>query len=366
MYKESELVKIAKRENNNKRNYLVINRFQAKHIPTVPSNALKLFDCLANKIKGTIDCKKTLFIGFAETATAIGARTAVNLGGFYMQTTREDIENAEYLFFTESHSHASEQRLVKTDLDIIAEKIDNIVFVEDEITTGNTILKIVNIIRKTYPQKQIHFFAASLLNGMNEEAIERYKENDISTKYLVKTNHEPYIGLAEKYDCDGEYIKTYSTNSESVNYHTVGGWVNGRRAVKAEEYNQACKELANEIIKKINIQKGQTVLVIGTEEFMYPAIYTAYILEKNGFNVKCHSTTRSPIAVSSNPDYPLHCRYELDSLYENGRRTFIYDLQKYDRAVVITDSDLKKNGTENLIGALQHSGNENIDIIRWC
>ena len=42
MYSESELVAIARRENNSKRNYLVINRFQGKHIPVAPSKALSL------------------------------------------------------------------------------------------------------------------------------------------------------------------------------------------------------------------------------------------------------------------------------------------------------------------------------------
>ena len=36
MYTEKDLVAIAKRENNKKRNYLVVNRIQAKHVPVAP------------------------------------------------------------------------------------------------------------------------------------------------------------------------------------------------------------------------------------------------------------------------------------------------------------------------------------------
>ncbi len=36
MYTECELVRIAKRENNRKRNYLVVNPLQGKHIPVSP------------------------------------------------------------------------------------------------------------------------------------------------------------------------------------------------------------------------------------------------------------------------------------------------------------------------------------------
>ncbi len=46
-YTEKDLVKIAKRENNTKRNYLVVDPLQGKHIPVVPSKALDLFAALA-------------------------------------------------------------------------------------------------------------------------------------------------------------------------------------------------------------------------------------------------------------------------------------------------------------------------------
>ena len=48
MYTEKELVRIARRENNNKRNYLVVNRLQGKHIPVRPCEALAMFRALAD------------------------------------------------------------------------------------------------------------------------------------------------------------------------------------------------------------------------------------------------------------------------------------------------------------------------------
>ena len=56
--------------------------------------------------------------------------------------------------------------------------------------------------------------------------------------------------------------------------------------------------------------------MIGTEEFMFPALYIGRKMEKEGAEVRCHSTTRSPIAVSLEKEYPLHSRYELKSLYD--------------------------------------------------
>ena len=106
-YKEEDLVVIAKRENNTKRTYLVVNKLQGKHIPVSPSKALAMFDTLADILKNRYQNEKVLFVGFAETATAIGARVANTFGGIYIQTTREKIPDVDYLFFTESHSHAT-------------------------------------------------------------------------------------------------------------------------------------------------------------------------------------------------------------------------------------------------------------------
>lgn len=99
MYLESDLVRIGKRENNKKRNYLVVNRLQGKHIPVLPSEALSMFDALAEIIEKEYSGEKLLLIGFAETATAIGAEAAIKLGAQYIQTTREIVQGVSYLFF---------------------------------------------------------------------------------------------------------------------------------------------------------------------------------------------------------------------------------------------------------------------------
>ena len=53
-YTEKDLVKVAKRENNTKRNYLVVDPLQGKHIPVVPSKALDLFCCSGRYFQGEI------------------------------------------------------------------------------------------------------------------------------------------------------------------------------------------------------------------------------------------------------------------------------------------------------------------------
>lgn len=368
MYSEEKLVRIAKRENNNKRKYLVVNALQGKHIPVSPQKAFDMFDALAEIVGKSYNNETQLLIGFAETATAIGASLAVKLDTYYMQTTREIIDNVDYLFFTESHSHATEQKLVKNDIDKILDKIDRIVFVEDEVTTGNTILGIVNIIKKIYGDS-IRFSVASLLNGMDKNSLDMYKEYDINVHYLVKTNHDAYTQIAEGFAGDGHscICNADSTDTAYNSYDIFGDYINARCLTKGSEYLYACESLVKQIEDKLPDITEQKVLVIGTEEFMYPALFVAKKLEDDNNTVKCHSTTRSPITVSTEKNYPLHMRYQLASFYDDSRTTFIYDLNNYDKVIIITDSKNKSSaGINSLINAVASCGNNDITIFRWC
>ena len=395
IYTEAELVRIAKRENNTRRKYLVVNRLQGKHIPVSPKEALQMFRSLAELIKEAYPSERLLMVGFAETATAIGAAVAIECQAAYMQTTREVIDGVDYLYFSESHSHATEQKLVKTDLDKIIGKTDRIVFIEDEVTTGNTILNIVRLIQKTYAQP-VSFAVASILNGMNEEALENYKNLKIPVHYLVKTAHDTYTEIAEQYQADGtchictkpqekeveqqkevqQQIEMQQTKEaqQPIEVQEISGWINARRLHTADTYKQACEQLWQEIQQKYGYTKytketetGRRILVLGTEEFMYPALYVGAKLEEAGYTVRMHATTRSPIAVSKEEKYPLHTRYELASLYDKNRTTFVYDLAEYEEVLVLTDAQKQETeGWESLQRALTLNQNRQIRGIRWC
>ena len=395
MYTEAELVRIAKRENNTRRKYLVVNRLQGKHIPVSPKEALQMFRSLAELIKEAYPSERLLMVGFAETATAIGAAVAIECQAAYMQTTREVIDGVDYLYFSESHSHATEQKLVKTDLDKIIGKTDRIVFIEDEVTTGNTILNIVRLIQKTYAQP-VSFAVASILNGMNEEALENYKNLKIPVHYLVKTAHDTYTEIAEQYQADGtchictkpqekeveqqkevqQQIEMQQTKEaqQPIEVQEISGWINARRLHTADTYKQACEQLWQEIQQKYGYTKytketetGRRILVLGTEEFMYPALYVGAKLEEAGYTVRMHATTRSPIAVSKEEKYPLHTRYELASLYDKNRTTFVYDLAEYEEVLVLTDAQKQETeGWESLQRVLTLNQNRQIRGIRWC
>lgn len=366
-YTEQELAAVAKRENNKKRSYLVVNRLQGKHVPVSPGKALRMFGSLAELLLEEYRGERLLLIGFAETATAIGAAVAEKLGALYIQTTREQIQDVEYFYFSEQHSHATEQKLVKDDLDRVMERVDRIIFIEDEITTGNTIRNIIELLKKAYPGCA-GFSAASLLNGMAKTYQEEYAKSGIRLHWLLRTCHDSYEERAA--DCRGDGICHGCDSSLPAvvpEEYRISGCRDARRLTDGTLYKTACRQMGREAVERLQPVRGERILVIGTEEFMYPALVLASMLEEKTGWVRCHSTTRSPILVSSEAWYPLHERYELRSLYDSQRTTFLYDLSAYDRVCMVTDAgEEEKEGLYSLINALVSCGNERICVIRWC
>lgn len=366
-YTEQELVAIAKRENNVKRSYLVVNRLQGKHVPVLPGEAMELFDTLAECVERKEE-EQILCIGFAETATAIGARVAVCLDCYYMQTTREVVEGAEYIYFTESHSHATEQTLVAQDLDALAALADRILFVEDEVTTGNTIWNIIEILKKRY-DKKLRFSVASILNGMNETDFARYQEAGIDMYYLVKTSHDAYADIAQGYAGKGRQINLPIIGSGiQVQRLELGEHCDTRRGVWAREYAVYCEKVWEKLLQAGVWKPGEELLVLGTEECMYPGLYVAYRLQQAGETVCYHATTRSPILPGVEEGYPLHSRYTLRSLYDGERTNFIYNLKTYDRVLILTDAKrgsrgILSKGEDTLAQALRLEGCENFCFV---
>lgn len=371
IFEIDDLIKVAKRENNNKRSYLYVNPIQGKHVPVSPSLSMKLFEQMARKLESRYIGKKILVIGFAETATAIGSMVAYEANNvkYHMNTTREDIAGAEYLIFTESHSHATEQRLVKNCLQETIENIDCIIFVEDEVTTGNTIEKLINVIRGEFDCSRCQFGIISILNSMTEERLNQLSNKKIICDFIKKVPSQYRIGEINQFKYKLLETEIKNNFQNSYNQICIGNYWNSRVVTEISVLKERVESFVTETLANIAwCEEPEKVLVLGTEEFMFPAMLIGKKLEEKYRNaeVKFHATTRSPIEVSDGDSYPLHERKPLISLYEAERYTFIYNLQRYDQVIVVTDSGkINETGIFSLLAALEEAGNTNITVVQW-
>lgn len=369
-YSIDDLVRLAKRDNNNVRPYLYVNPIQGKHIPTNPEDTMMMCRTLANIVNEAYPFEGLFVIGFAETATGIAAGVCHYLDNvvFYQNTTREYVANEEYLYFTESHSHATDQMLRTNGVGNCFENVDRIIFIDDEVTTGNTICKLADILKEKYGGNGIKYSIVSILNSMTKDRIKQLKGEGIECVFLsalpFEYKKENIMGISYEKGRDTISKADETIDIDCTEFETE---VNVRSIVSFEDYERENDRFACEIERKISGKHYENLLVLGTEEFMYPTIRLGEMLRKNGVAdvVKVHATTRSPIITSGAAGYPLSYRYRLRSVYDKTRDTYVYNLNKYDKVIVVTDTADIAEGMNDLISALRSVGNYNILVSRW-
>lgn len=342
-----DVIKMAKRHNNPKRDFLFVNTLLGKHIAIQGRDALMMHRALGDKVyelfkeKGW-ENKKVLLVGFAETATALAQnimfyslkfkeKFPLNIVG-YTQTTREELPSNQYtnIAFEEEHSHATSQKLYfDKELDY-----DVVLFVEDEITTGNTILNFISQFEKHQSGKD--YAVASILNWQNDKDAKTFSEKGVEVAFLVRGKMKtelPSFSIKEG--------KEYDLYQDEVNYKAnLSLRNNPRLPMTVEEFSEYVTFGDNkdkEFSKLISLKDSKKkTLIIGTEENMFVPIFFAIIIDAD---VK--ATTRSPIESSLENGYPISSRLKLNSAYESGRVTYLYDMDlgDYEQFVIFVEEE---------------------------
>lgn len=361
-YKEKDILRLAKRINNSKRSYLLVNPLQAKHIPVSPSDALQMMTSLGELVSERYGDAR-LVIGFAETATAIGAVVAKSISDecTFIHTTREKAVGANnYVFFTEEHSHATEQKIVADDLDSFFTATDTIVLVDDEFSTGKTLVNMVDQLRDKYPaicEKKI--VAASIINRLSEDNLRRWAAAGIESVCLLKLDNLDYTPSVEPISVkEAATITEDYKSSDALASIIIQDLPDPRLGVNISYYYETCTSKVELLSQNCNLQ-GKDVLILGTEECMLPALLIGKAIEdqKIVHSIMCHATTRSPIGISNIPDYPIQSGYCIHSLYDLMRSTFIYNLRPYDTVLIVSDTKAPfHRGLYELSVALKEQG----------
>ncbi len=369
-YSIEDLVRLAKRDNNTIRPYLYVNPLQGKHIPTKPEDAMGMCHALAEIVNAAYPDEKLYVIGFAETATGIASAVSHYLkkAEYYQNTTREYREDEEYLFFTESHSHATDQTLRAVGVEECIRKVDRIVFIDDEVTTGSTICKLINVLKNKYGIPDLKCSIVSILNSVPKERMELLRRSGIDFLYLSELPFE----YKKDSIMDVEYDKNRDTvidfdSIEDVSEVEFFSDINARNVLEFKKYDDENKRFAEFVENALSSNKYRDVLILGTEEFMYPAFCLGQLLVKNrrAGEVRIHATTRSPIIASGKENYPLFSRYCMKSLYDDSRSTYVYNLREYEKVIIVTDALNRRSGVSDLIHALKSVGNKDITLSRW-
>ncbi|MEU2507100.1 phosphoribosyltransferase [Streptomyces sp. NPDC007863] len=141
---------------NPKRAHLLVSSVLGKHVPQHPSvvygSGLGL-GLRVRELLGAEEAERAVVLGYAETATALGHAVADGLGTApYLHSTRRPVPGvATAGGFEESHSHATSHLLLPEDPELLAGK-GPLVLVDDEFSTGNTVLNTIRGLHERYPR----------------------------------------------------------------------------------------------------------------------------------------------------------------------------------------------------------------------
>lgn len=341
-YTKETTLRVAKRYRNAKRAYLLVNPLQAKHMPVSPTEALTMMRTLGTGLRQEFPGAR-LVLGFAETATALGAAVASRLGPdcAFLTTTREAGEGPGWVRFLEEHSHAAEQKLWGGDLDALLQETDTVLFVDDEISTGKTLRNMVAQLTRRWPALgEKTLVAASLLNRVTPEQEEALADAGITCRCLVRLPQEDHT--AQVADWTVTEAPPAVPQNLSFRQETLPGegLLDPRKTLRIGAYDSSCQAVAEAMLSHTlgPVETLGKTLVLGTEECMYPALRLGERLERLGAEVCCHATTRSPIGLCDAPGYPIRSGWKLPSFYEEERTTYVYNLKEYDTVIIVSDT----------------------------
>ncbi|QSF47577.1 phosphoribosyltransferase family protein [Paenibacillus tianjinensis] len=309
--------------------------------------------------------RPVVFIGFAETATALG-HSMYNMfagGASYIHTTREDIPEMESVVsFEEEHSHAVDHLCYALNAGLLSGE-EPVVLVDDEITTGNTAINTIRDIQSKFPRRE--YVVASLLDWRSDANIQAYRdlEQELGIKIralsllqgTIDVKGVPLLeadGRKGRVDADTgvpvvttyvrdrlERLMVSSTDSCGEINRSPYLKLSGRFGLESADNVTIDQEVARVADQLRNLREGSRTLVMGVGEFMYLPMRIA---AEMGEGVSYQSSTRSPIHPERRPDYGVHSAYAYPSAGDPAITNYIYNVDhgQYDDIFVLLEREV--------------------------
>ncbi|XUZ95521.1 phosphoribosyltransferase [Streptomyces araujoniae] len=155
-----ELLGLALRRNP-KRAHLLVSNVLGKHVPQKPAVVYGAGYGLGERVRallGAEEARRAVVLGYAETATGLGHAVADGLRDApYLHSTRRPVAGvAPAGGFEEAHSHATSHLLLPEDPELLAggAEASTLVLVDDEFSTGNTVLNTIRALHESHPRER--------------------------------------------------------------------------------------------------------------------------------------------------------------------------------------------------------------------
>ncbi len=360
---------------NKKRQFLFVSKLIAKHLAVNPAVALGTGTLLASLLmekenlpappqtqklahmigKGVPDPallkkaleyrvalpEKTVFIGMAETATGLGHSVFQHFeDAFYIHTTRENINELVPSFvFEEEHSHATSHRVYAPKG--MLEDAEAIVLIDDEISTGNTLINLIKALDDQFPGKK--YTSLSILDWRNEKQRQNVGQLEVDRN----------ISIAVLALMDGEFELRHGSSPEDGELENLSGTsgaqleeiafvkplphqsatghryipLTGRFGLSSTAHLEIASWAKQATALAGELTANEKPLVIGIGENMYLPLRFALELDSHAL---VQTTTRSPIFASDTKEYPIKEKVKFSLPDADGVNQFLYNVHKLD------------------------------------
>ncbi|MFF3306693.1 phosphoribosyltransferase [Streptomyces sp. NPDC002952] len=313
---------------NPKRAHLLVSNVLGKHVPQSPSVVHGHGFALGRRVRDLLgdQADTAVVLGYAETATGLGHCVADGIGvAPYLHSTRRAVPGvAQAGGFEESHSHATSHLLLPEDPRLLAGS-GPLVLVDDEFSTGNTVLNTIRALHERYPRER--YVVVALVDMRSAADLGRLDAfaREIGARVDLVTTASGTVALPDGVLEKGQaLVAAHETDPPGRpapgRAGTVGrvalGWPDGvpdggRHGFTPEDrirLETALPAMAARLADALP-EGARRVLVLGFEELMYAPLRLATELEQAvDAEVRYSTTTRSPVLAVDDPGYAIRSR----------------------------------------------------------
>ncbi|WP_030743307.1 phosphoribosyltransferase [Streptomyces sp. NRRL S-31] len=366
---------------NPKRAHLLVSNVLGKHVPQSPAVVHDHGVRLGRRVRdllGEAEAAGAVVLGYAETATGLGHCVADGLGGApYLHSTRRPVPGlAPAGGFEEAHSHATSHLLLPEDPGLLAGD-GPLVLVDDEFSTGNTVLNTIRDLHRRYPRRRYVVVALVDMRAPGDTERLRRFAADIGARVDVVATASGTVRLPPDVLEKGQELVARYTSAAGgdtgadgpahparpsagpdaphgrpgrvtrVDLHWPPGLPDGGRhgftPAHRARLEAALPALAGRIRDALPAG-ARRVLVLGSEELMYAPLRLARELEgTTDAEVRFSTTTRSPVLAVDDPGYAIRTRLVFpahDDPADGPGERYAYNVAGggFDAVVAVVDS----------------------------
>ncbi|MFF3915664.1 phosphoribosyltransferase [Streptomyces sp. NPDC001852] len=347
---------------NPKRAHLLVSNVLGKHVPQSPAvvygHGFRLGRRVA-ELLSEAEARNALVLGYAETATGLGHAVADGLGAApYLHSTRRPVAGvARAGGFEESHSHATSHLLLPEDPGLLTGD-GPLVLVDDEFSTGNTVLNTIRELHERCPRKR--YVVVALVDMRSPEDADRMERFAIEigarvdliatasgTVRLPRGVLEKGQRLVAEHDRPPRSPEPSYGRITRVGLHWPPGLPDGGRHGFTPAHRARLEAALPGMAARVGdaLPAGaRRVLVLGFEELMYAPLRLARELEQvTGVEVRFSTTTRSPVLALDDPGYAIRTRLVFpahDDPADGPGERYAYNVAGggFDAVVAVVDS----------------------------